>query len=71
MLTNLTLIKQAPGPTRQGGQTPGQLAGVDPRLVASKTRDGRGARNRSSSDQMTGGGHLRIAQALAHPMEQV
>ena len=61
MLTNLTLIKQAPGPTRQGGQTPGQLAGVDPRLVAGEARDGGGLRVYCSGNQMDGGDHLRDA----------
>ena len=45
---------------------PGQLAGVDPRLVAGGARDGGGVRVSSSGDQMAGGGHLRNAQARAH-----
>ena len=70
MLTNLTLIKQAPGPTRQGGQTPGQLAGVDPRLVAGGARDGGGGRKSSSGDQNSGSDHLRVAGAQPHPSRQ-
>ena len=45
------------------GQTRVKLAGVDPRLVAGKARDGGGARDSSSSDQMAGGGHLRDGEA--------
>ena len=41
---------------------PGQLARVDPRLVAGGARDGGGGRKSSSGDQMAGGGQLRDAE---------
>ena len=45
-------------------------AGVDPSLVAGKARDGGGARDSSSGDQMAGGGHLRRAGTRLHPFVQ-
>ena len=48
------------------GQTRVKLAGVDPRLVAGKARDGGERRDSPSDDQKSGGGALRDAQARAH-----
>ena len=50
------------------GQTRVKLAGVDPRLVAGKARDGGERRDSPSDDQKSGGGALRDAQARAHPL---
>ena len=47
----------------RGRSNLGQLAGVDPRLVAGGARDGGGVRFPSSGDQMAGGGRLRDAGA--------
>ena len=50
----------------RGGSNPGQLAGVDPRLVAGEARDGGERRDSPSDDQKSGGGALRDAQTRAH-----
>ena len=50
----------------RGRSNLGQLAGVDPRLVAGGARDGVGVRVSSSGDQMAGGERLRDAGARPH-----
>ena len=57
------------GRVKQGSNL-GQLAGVDPRLVAGGARDGGGVRFPSSGDQMAGGGQLRVAGSRPHPFVQ-
>ena len=50
----------------RGRSNLGQLAGVNPRLVAGGARDGGGVRFPSSGDQMAGGGRLRDAGTRLH-----
>ena len=52
------------------GSNPGQLAGVDPRLIAGGAREDGGRRVRSPGAQTSGGGHPRGAGALPHPVQQ-
>ena len=50
------------------GSNPGQLAGVDPRLIAGEARDGGGIRVSSHGDQIEGRGHLRNEETRPHRM---
>ena len=63
----MTLIKQAPGPTRQGVKPRVKPAGVDPRLVAGDASNGGGRRKRCSGHGLMRGWVLQVAGDVAHP----